>query len=68
VTAEVKKHTASELIYLKHMENQNNVYQCPVCKLNYPTEELANKCETWCTENHSCNLDITQYAIKENAE
>ena len=50
------------------MENEKKLHQCPVCKLNYPTEELSNKCEAWCTEHHSCNLDIIQYAIKETKE
>ncbi len=37
--------------------------ECTACKLKYPSEELAKKCEAWCVEHHSCNLDIIKYAI-----
>ena len=47
---------------------KQSAYQCPVCKLWYPTPELAKQCEEWCTKNHSCNLDIIKYAIKPEQE
>lgn len=39
-------------------------YQCKECKLVYADEALAKKCEAWCREHKSCNLEITQYAIE----
>ena len=55
------------LMCTSDMENENkpNLYQCPVCKLNYLTEELAKQCEDWCTKTNSCNLDIIKHAVKE---
>jgi hypothetical protein len=41
-------------------------FQCEVCGFHYKDEETARRCETWCREHKSCNLDITKYAI-ENA-
>ena len=32
----------------------------------YETEELANKCEVWCKEHKSCNLEIAKQSIKED--
>jgi len=39
-------------------------YQCKECKLIYEDKSMAEKCETWCKENKSCNLEITKYADK----
>lgn len=38
-------------------------YQCPACAMRYREEATAKKCEAWCTEHHSCNLDIIANAI-----
>lgn len=48
------------------MDQNNDSYQCPVCKLQYPTDELAKTCEAWCTEHHSCNLEIIKHAIQKS--
>ena len=40
------------------------VYQCPECKLHYKEKEWAEKCEAWCREHKSCNLEITAHAEK----
>ena len=40
------------------------LYQCADCKLLYETSEQADKCYEWCTTYHSCNLEITSWAIK----
>ena len=40
------------------------VYRCPECGLHYEDKNQAKKCETWCTEHKSCNLEITSEAIK----
>jgi len=41
------------------------VYTCEECKMKYHDEETAKKCEKWCRENKSCNLDIIKHAIKQ---
>jgi hypothetical protein len=39
-------------------------YQCERCKLLYEYKEWAKKCEDWCKENNSCNIEITKHAMK----
>jgi len=40
-------------------------YQCGECHMQYEEKEWAEKCETWCKEHHSCNLEIIAHAVKE---
>ena len=40
------------------------IYKCPECGLTYSDEELAKKCEAWCREHKSCNLEIVQYSLE----
>lgn len=39
------------------------LYQCDECKLFYRKEETAKRCEAWCSEHKSCNLDIIKDAV-----
>ena len=43
----------------------NENWQCEECGLVYEDREWALKCEAWCKEHHSCNLEITEHAIRE---
>ena len=43
------------------------LYQCEECGLRYADESIAQKCEAWCREHHSCNLDIISHAVEEGA-
>lgn len=47
-------------------QNQQTVHTCGECKMKYHDEATAKKCEDWCKQNKSCNLDIIKFAIKEN--
>jgi len=38
-------------------------FECESCSFHYPTAELAQQCEDWCTAHHSCNLEITKHAL-----
>lgn len=40
-------------------------YQCEECGFEYHDHQWAEKCEVWCKEHKSCNLQITEHAIKE---
>mgnify|MGYP001610396498 CR=1 FL=1 len=40
------------------------LFQCETCKMNYMEKTMAEKCEAWCKEHNSCNLEITNHAIK----
>jgi hypothetical protein len=35
--------------------------------LRYLTEDMAKKCEAWCVEHQSCNLDIIKYAVNDDS-
>lgn len=43
-------------------------YRCGACGLLYVDKETAERCEAWCTEHKSCNLDIIQHAVSETQE
>ncbi len=50
---------------VKEIEKQRRkFYQCEECKLLYEDRSWAQKCQVWCKENNSCNLEITKHAIK----
>ena len=48
-------------------ENNSERYQCEECGFHYEVRETAEKCEAWCKEHHSCNLEIVKDAV-ENKE
>lgn len=43
------------------------LYQCEECGLKYENKEIAEKCQAWCSQHKSCNLDIIKYAVKDDA-
>jgi len=46
----------------------NKIFTCPICDSSYNEEEWAKKCELWCREHQSCNLEIIQHSINKNEE
>lgn len=50
---------------MKRKEEKLKLYQCPECGLKYREKEIVEKCEAWCQEHKSCNLEIIKYAVKE---
>ncbi|MEK6914377.1 MAG: hypothetical protein AABW83_01890 [Nanoarchaeota archaeon] len=45
-------------------DKEKKIYYCKECKLAYRKLATAKKCEEWCKNHKSCNLDIIRYAIK----
>ncbi len=45
------------------MKKVNNLYLCEECGLLYEDFYWADKCEKWCKEHNSCNVEITRHAI-----
>lgn len=43
---------------------KKKLYKCPECGLHYEDEKQAEKCEMWCKEHHSCNLEITNHSLE----
>lgn len=39
-------------------DSNTGEYTCPECGFVYKEKEWAEKCEKWCRENKSCNLEI----------
>ena len=43
----------------------NGTWVCEECGLRYKNKMWAERCEKWCKEHKSCNLEITRHAVKE---
>ncbi len=41
-------------------------YKCIECGLIYDDKNIAKKCEEWCREYKSCNLQITKYDLNKD--
>ena len=41
------------------------LHQCGECGLKYEDKETAEKCQAWCKEHKSCNLDIIKNSVKD---
>ena len=39
------------------------LYVCEECGFAYEQKEWAEKCQRWCREHQSCNLEITQHSV-----
>ena len=39
------------------------LYVCEECGMSYKGKEWAEKCQAWCSQNHTCNLEIIQHAV-----
>lgn len=46
------------------IQKTKEYYQCSECGMQYEDKEWAEKCEAWCKEHHSCNLEIIKHAVK----
>ncbi|MCH8049067.1 hypothetical protein IIC44_03145 [Patescibacteria group bacterium] len=46
-------------------EGNNELYQCEECGFKYKEKEWAEKCQEWCKEHNSCNLEIIEHAVEE---
>src|SRR3989338_5632712 len=43
-------------------KDDKELYQCEECGFHYEGREWAEKCEAWCREHKSCNIEITAHA------
>jgi len=46
------------------IDNDDRCFKCEECSFEYSDKEWAEKCEAWCKEHHTCNMEITQHAIE----
>jgi len=49
----------------KIIQNNQDLHACEECGFKYAERGLAEKCEAWCKEHHSCNIEITKYAVEQ---
>ena len=50
-------------------KSDQELYQCVECGFQYRERVWAEKCEAWCKEHMSCNLEIIKQGIPpKNAE
>ncbi len=47
-------------------KNKRTWYVCEECGFVYAEREWAEKCEKWCREYQSCNLEIIQHGNPED--
>ena len=45
-------------------KDEESFHICEACGFAYKEKELAQKCENWCKERHSCSMEITKHAVK----
>ncbi len=49
---------------LKENDDLGTFFVCDACGFKNVMKEWAVKCEKWCREHNSYNLDITKHAIQ----
>lgn len=49
-------------------EGEQTLYKCEECDLKYQEKGIAEKCQAWCKETNSCNLEIIKFAVKSTDE
>ena len=42
------------------INDNSNLHKCNECGLHYKNKEISQKCEAWCKENKTCNVEITK--------
>jgi hypothetical protein len=51
---------------VKETKKDGVVYNiCEACGFKYKEEKYAQKCEEWCKEHNSCNMDITHHSVQD---
>jgi len=49
---------------VKELRKDNfTLYICEACGFACKEKELAEKCQQWCKQHQSCNLEIIQHAV-----
>ncbi|MDZ4286060.1 MAG: hypothetical protein U1A23_03970 [Candidatus Sungbacteria bacterium] len=48
-------------------EGNKELYRCEECGFHYEDRQMAETCEAWCREHHTCNIEITAHAQENKA-
>ena len=46
------------------LKHGRKYFICGECGFAYEDEGIAKKCEEWCNEHHSCNIEIAKNAVQ----
>lgn len=49
-------------------QNDATLHQCEECGYRYEDKSWSEKCEAWCKEHHSCNLEIIAHGVAPKGE
>lgn len=52
----------------KIKDKGETLYICEVCHFAYEERAWAEKCQKWCQEHQSCNIEITAHAVEPGAK
>lgn len=54
---------------VQKIEKKNQtLYRCEECGFHYEDAETARRCEAWCHEKKSCNVEIIKEAVENRRE
>lgn len=45
------------------VKSVNGLWACEECGLKYKDRYWAERCEEWCREHKSCNLEIIKHSV-----
>lgn len=49
-------------------DKEKTLYICEACGFAYKQKEWAEKCQEWCQEHQSCNIEINAHAVLTDPE
>ncbi|MBI2128873.1 hypothetical protein HYU07_01405 [Candidatus Woesearchaeota archaeon] len=48
----------------QEIKSDKELFICEECNFAYKDKKWAEKCQKWCKEHHSCNIEITKHAVQ----
>ncbi len=54
-----------KIISTQNKNGKMKAYICSECGYEYKEKEWAEKCQKWCSEHKSCNLEIIKHGKHE---
>lgn len=50
---------------VKEIKTSNKSYfKCEECKFIYKDKKIAQECESYCKDYHSCNTELTKHSVR----
>lgn len=57
------KNNTNKIIKNEESNNFGKTYVCAECEYEYKEKDWALKCQKWCAEHKSCNIEIIKHGI-----